>query len=219
VTTSAAETPTIEPIRRAPMHRMHATLGARFERVGGWDVPAAYPDAAAELDALTDGIAIADVTARGKIDVQGDVDAVFTAAADDLLRVRISGSWGLLLDSPGGPVRAAELEASVGAAATVTDVTDLYAGFVLAGPRLPDLLAMLTPFDPASLEAGGAVGTMFAEVRAVLVRRDLAGEPVEAYVTSDHGRYVFDTLLTVAGHLGGRPVGWTQLHHWGWRAC
>ena len=36
----------------------------------------------------------------------------------------------------------------------VTDVTHLFAGFALAGPRLPDVLARPTSWDPASLARG-----------------------------------------------------------------
>ena len=47
------------------------------------------------------------------------------------------------------------MQAAVGTAAMVTDVTHLYAGFVLGGSPLSDALARLTSWDPATLASAG----------------------------------------------------------------
>ncbi len=67
------------PTRKTPMHDWHAGRGAVFENVGQWKRPRHYPSAGETLQAAVDreclavrrGVAIADVSTLGNIDVQG----------------------------------------------------------------------------------------------------------------------------------------------------
>ena len=205
------------PVKRSPAHRMHEALGARFIEEGGWLVAASY-EGAEETAALRDSVGVADVTARGKIDVRGEIATlVQSVVAGGALVARISEDWALIIalaDGVGDRVRA--LEAQAGATATVTDVTHLYAGFVLAGPALPDVLSRLTGFDTDSLAPGSAAGAPLAEIPAVVVRRNLDVPAVEVYAASEFGRYLWETLLFKARALGGGPAGWDALRSLGW---
>jgi glycine cleavage system aminomethyltransferase T len=206
-----------EPIMRTPAARMHAELGATFAREAGWELPAVYGDPEAERRALRESVAIADVTPRGKIDVRGRIDAALPVGGDGELVARISDTWALLLASP-GPMgeRAAKLETGAGGAAMVTDVTHLYAGYVLAGPRLPEVLSRLTSFDPDSLSAGEATGAPIAEVRGVWRRAELGFPLVEVFVAAEFGRYAWRAMSRVVRDLGGIPAGWEALRAEGW---
>ena len=73
-----------EPIRRSPLARTHADLGAVADREAGWELVAHYGDEAAERTTLRERVAVADVTARGKIDVRGSLDGALSAAGDVL---------------------------------------------------------------------------------------------------------------------------------------
>ena len=99
----------------------------------------------------------------------------------------------------------------------VTDVTHLFAGIALIGPRLPEVIERATSWDPATLARGDATGAPIAEVRALVVRRDIAAVVLEVYVATELARYVWEALSGVVGGLGGAPVGWQALRAEGWR--
>lgn len=205
------------PLMRSPVSRLHGELGARFELEAGWEIPSSYGDPDKERALLLEQVAVADVTARGKIDLRGRLDAAVALATGAELLARISDQWALLL-APPGPVggRVGELEARVGSAAMVTDATHLLAGFVLAGPRLGDALARLTGWDPSTLAPKEAAGAPIAQVRAVILRRDLELPAIEVYVATEFARFVWRTILGVVQGLGGGPAGWTALREQGW---
>jgi glycine cleavage system aminomethyltransferase T len=205
-----------EPIRRSPLARSHADLGAVPDREAGWELVAHYGDEAAERMALREGIGIADVTARGKIDVRGALEGPLSAAGD-VLTARVAEDWALLLSEPGGEdVLVPKLGSAAGPGAMVTDATHLFVGFAIAGPDLPEALARLTSWDPASLAAGEATGAPIGDVRAVVVRRELSLPVLEAYVATEFARYAWETVLDAVRRSGGGPVGWRALRAEGW---
>ncbi len=59
-------------MKRSLLHTHHTQLGASFEEVAGWEVPAHYGDVAAEHRAVRQAVGIADLSNRGKIRVTGD---------------------------------------------------------------------------------------------------------------------------------------------------
>ena len=118
-------------------------------------------------------------------------------------------------DAEGRLIRA--IEPVAGAGAMVTDVTHLFAGVALAGPALPELVERATSWDLSTLAPGAATGAPFAEVRALLVRRDLPFPVLEVFVAMEFGRYVWETLSGIVSSLGGAPAGWQALRAEGWR--
>lgn len=205
-----------QPVARSPVHHLHEQLGATFRREGAFDLPAAYGDPDGERRAIRAGLAVADVSARSKVDLRGPVDDILPRlpSAPDLLRARLSAQWALLLSGPAtgdGYLRAAEAAAGVEGMATAA--TSVYAAFALAGPRVPDLLARLTAFDVASLPAGAAAGTQLARISAILIASPASApwKGIELVVPSEYGRYVWETLLRAGHTLEARPVGWDAL--------
>ncbi len=205
-----------EPIRRSPLGRSHADLGAGPDREAGWELVAHYGDEAAERARLREGVGVADITARGKIDVRGSLEGALSGAGD-ALSARIADDWALVLSEPGGEeVLLPKLGSAAGAGAMVTDATHLFVGFALAGPELPEVLARLTSWDPASLAEGEATGAPIGDVRAVVVRRDLPLPVLETYVATEFARYAWETVLGAVRRAGGAPVGWSALRGEGW---
>ena len=88
----------------------------------------------------------------------------------------------------------------------VTDATHLFAGYALCGPALPELLARTSGWNPATLAPGAATGAPIADVRAIVVRRDLEVPVLEVYVATELARYVWETLHG-GGDLARRPCG------------
>jgi glycine cleavage system aminomethyltransferase T len=190
--------------------------GAVFEEEAGWEIPASFGDDAAERAAVRDRVAIADVTARAKVDLRGRLPESFPLPAATVI-ARVSEEWAVLLGGPDAESRLIRtLEAVAGPGVMVTDATHLFGGFALAGPELPSVLERMTSWDPATLAPGEATAAPIAEVSAVMVRRDLAFPVVEVYVATESARYVWEVLAGVVSELGGAPVGWRALGAEGW---
>lgn len=217
MTGSIAQAPAALPILRSPLASIHSSSGADMVTDGGAEWVRSYGDPERERATIHEGIGLADVTVRAKIDVRGDVDRALSPLPGDVV-TRIAGDWALSFSPPGSVTeRVASMQATAGASAMVTDVTHLYAGFALAGPSLSDALARLTAWDPSTLESGDATGAPIADVRAIAVRREASVPILEVWVAMEFARYAWRSILEVVEHLGGEPVGWEALREQGWR--
>jgi aminomethyltransferase len=67
------------PVRQSPLHDRHASLGAKFSRFGGWDMPLEYAGGGVlkEHAAVREGVGVFDVTHLGKVSVRGPGAADF----------------------------------------------------------------------------------------------------------------------------------------------
>jgi glycine cleavage system aminomethyltransferase T len=203
-------------IRRSPAAGSSSRLGAVFVEEAGWEIPASFGDDAAERVVIRDRVAIADVTARAKVDLRGHLPAGLPFPAATVI-ARISAEWVVVLGGPDAETRLIGAIAPLaGPGAMVTDVTHLFGGFALAGPDLPAVLERTTSWDPTTLAPGEAAGAPIAEVRALMVRRDLSVPVLEVYVATEFARYVWEALSGVVSGLGGAPVGWQALRAEGW---
>ena|GEM_PF-1692285 len=205
-------------VRRSPIASVHAELGARVDTTAGWEIVNTYGDLAAERTALREVVGLGDVTPRGKIDVRGAIAGPLQGAGGGIL-AQLSDDWALVLTEPDAElvVMSAMEEQTEGSSVTVTDVTHVYAGLVLAGPASADVCARLTSWDPATLGSGEATGAAFAEVRVVVLNLPGGELPtLEFFVAAEFGRYVWETVAGVVARLGGRPVGWDALRAEGW---
>ena len=216
-TSSIAHAPTSLPLLRSPLASIHASFGADVVTEGGAEVVRSYGDTYRERATVADGVGVADITVRAKIDVRGDVNLALSPVPQDVV-ARIAGDW-VVLFSPPGPVteRVASMQAAGGTSCMVTDVTHLYAGFALAGPSLPDALARLTAWDPSTLDVGAATGAPIADVRAIVVRREVSVPLLEVWVAMEFARYAWRSIIKVVERLGGEAVGWEALREQGWR--
>lgn len=216
-----------QPVMRSVVHRRHAAIGAAFEKRGAWSVPALYGSVDQEIAALSAMLGFADISARGKLHLSGAVDDYIqnlTGEALEPLRTapvvsggmvaRIARDWALALLSPSAEGEVMRtLEQQQGEGAMATDVTGALCGFLVAGPRLEDLLARTVTIDLADLRSGRCATANWARIPATLVMKDLPEPAVEIYVSTDHGRYAWDVLQ----RLAGAPVGWRALEAWGWK--
>jgi glycine cleavage system aminomethyltransferase T len=232
-----------DPVMRSPLQRTHENLGATFGRDGDWAYPARYAEAteARGRYALTDGVAVTDISARGMVDVRGAIGGLFTRIArlsegwqpGEIVPLEpapseeypgfiapISDIWAILFCPPASvETRLEELEAPVAEGLTmVTEVSSQYSGMALFGPRAFDVLARATEFDLAELEPGTAVATRMLEINGMLLHRDLGHDRtvVELWVSSSYARYAWETVLAIGGPHGAAPVGRDALSEQGW---
>jgi aminomethyltransferase len=217
-------------VMRSPAHRIHAAMGGVFERRALWDVPGLYGTEQHEVEALEGALGFADVSARGKVHLSGAVDTLIRSltggAVEPLgtapasaggLVARMARDWALALVPPSTETAVLAEIGDGPAGAMATDVTSAMCAFLIAGPRLDEFFARSITLDPAQLRPGRCAPATWSRIPAVLVMRDLPAPAVELYVSSDHGRYAWETIRRLAGHLNGSPVGWRALEAWGWR--
>jgi glycine cleavage system aminomethyltransferase T len=224
---TSAEDRSDDPVMRSALHRKHAALGATFERRGAWSVPSAYQEADSEVGALSTELGFADISARGKIHLSGEVDAYIRSltgspvdplhtapASSGGMVARLARDWALTLLAPSAEADALRtLERQQTSGALATDVTGAHCGFLVAGPLLDAFLARTVNADLTDLVPGRCLATNWARIPAVLVARELPSPAVEIYVSSDQGRYAWEVLQ----RLAGIPAGWRALESWGWK--
>jgi hypothetical protein len=135
-------------------------------------------------NALTaDGAGIVrDVSALGKLELRGDVDAVRAAEGEELVRLAPGRA---LLITQGSP--AAARERLGGGGVRVYDLTGSLAALEIEGDAL---LRRLTELD---LEALPATGPVARGVPALIQRLD--GERFRLFVPQELGHYVCETVL------------------------
>jgi glycine cleavage system aminomethyltransferase T len=208
------------PVMRSPLAEPHRRLGAEFAVQGGWEVPLSYGDVERERRAIHEGLGIADITARGKIDLRGAVDSSLANLLQtrNAQLARLSRDWALVF-TPAGSLKSALhlMEQAADRLTMVTDATSIYAGLALVGPRVPDVLLRLTATDLGQLKPGHSVATQMLRIPAILLRRDLRVMVVEAYVGSEFARYAWEAIFTAGHPLEPDAVGWDALRAEGWR--
>jgi len=208
------------PVMRSPLTEHHRSLNAQLAMEHGWEVPRSYGDVEREGRAIREGLGIADVTARGKIDLRGAVDSSLANLLQtrNAQLARLSRDWALVF-TPAASLKSALhlMEQAADRSTMVTDATSIYAGLALVGPRVPDLLLRLTAIDPAQLTPGHSVATQMLRIPAILLRRDLPSMVVEAYVASEFARYAWEAIFTAGHPLEPDAVGWDALRAEGWR--
>ena len=171
-------------IRRSAAARLSSRRGAVFVEEAGWELPASYGDDAAERAVIRDRVALADVTARAKVDVRGRVQGTLPLP-EDALPARISPSWTVVFGPPDAEASMIDaIGAETGPDVSVTDVTHGYAGFALLGPDVPRVLERATAWI-LHAGAGGAAAAPVVEVPALIVRRSCRFPSSRSSSTSD----------------------------------
>jgi glycine cleavage system aminomethyltransferase T len=219
------------PVMRSAAHRSHVDLGATFALRGAWEVPTSYGSEPAETEAIRNGLAVAEISARGKLHLSGAVDSVLsrmTGAAVEPMRTaaitsggtvaRVARDLALALFEPSAETDAlAAIEAELTQDAMATNVTSAMSGFLVAGPLLDQLFARGMSVNVDEIQPGRCLAARWAQIPAILVVSTLITSMVEMYVGSEYGRYAWRTLLDLSHRLGGIPVGWKSLDSAGWR--
>ena len=207
-------------VMRSPIIARHRQLGATFAIEDGWEVPRHYEDVERERMAIREGLAIADITARGKIDIRGRIDSALASLPQTrgATLARISRNWALVLTPAASLADSlALLTTAASRDTTVTDATSIYAGIALLGARVPDLLSRLITANPHRLLHGECLATQLLRIPAILLGRELPFTVVEVYVPSEFASYAWDAIFRAAHPLGSEAAGIEALRAQGWR--
>ena len=211
------------PPAASPLEAKLREAGARFEERDGWRVAAGFGSPAGEAEACRTGVAIADRSAMGKLELQGRpetleaaIERVVTggaprpgelAAFGDGLLWRSSADRALAVCEPAAAlgVRGLLEEARDGCA--LVELTAGLAALELRGPRARELLERLTAIDvrPEVLPVAGVLAGALARVPAALLRPE--AEAFLVLVASPEAPDAWEIVLDAGAPLGLRVVG------------
>ena len=159
----------------------------------GWRTPAVFTSEQDEAALVRQGAGLSDVSWTTKLDLKGPgLNAL--PALGERARSWSLGPTHLLVTCD--PNALPSVSSSKGV--WVTDVTSVFAQFLLAGPAARDVLCKLTSLNVSekALPDSDCGQASVAHVRAIILRRDLG--PLPAFyllVSREYGESVWDSLL------------------------
>lgn len=226
------------PAKVTPIHDVSKELGAHFIESAGWRVPGRYGNLEEEEAAARQSVALADVSASGKITVEGRSAGSLLQMAwavselaigqgekqGSRLVYRLRDDQYFVHLEPGaeGPA-IMKLHGAAnenGKLVAISDLTHGLAELRLIGPRSGELLARLCGLDfhPSQFPDLTAKHSGVAKTRQLVVRRDVEvgdGEPIPAYSlvgTPSLAVYLWQTIREAGNDLELRPIGQLALN-------
>ena len=168
----------------------------------GWQTPAAFSSEQDEVAQVQRSAGLADVSWTAKLDLKGPGVNTLPALNPH------SRSWVL---GPGHLLVTGDADAGRDLPGVwVTDVTSVFAHFLLAGPRSRCVLRKLTSLNvsDSALPNLGCGQASLAHVRAIILRQDLGSAPAfHILVSREYGESVWDSLLHAGREFDVAPFG------------
>ncbi|RMH04434.1 MAG: aminomethyl transferase family protein [Nitrospirae bacterium] len=223
-------------MKQSPLHDRHCALGAQFERLGDWDMPAHYGDPIKEHLAVRQGLGIADLSARGKLLVVGDdrISWLQSILSNDLRPLQPGqGLYSTLMSHKGKIltyVRVYVLEDSVlledvgeigdttfqtlrkyllyGTKAKLRDSTESWSALLVSGHNAPTLLAHTFSCQLDALTPLSFVSLTIEGQHGLIARTEETGElDYEILAPAPVIPLVWDRLWATSQSLGLCPFG------------
>jgi len=200
-------------IRHTALFHLHQRAGASLREHHGWQVPAYFAGAQKEADQLSGSAALGDVSWMTKLDLKGHGLKTPPVVSD-------GRAWGLgqrhylvTCEPPASDAVMAKLRTSyLPQEIYITDVTSVYAQFLLAGPRSQDILRKLTSLNARNLQNLGCGQASLAHVHSTVLRDDMQGIPAfHILVSRDYGESVWEAILHAGHEFHLSPFGFEAL--------
>lgn len=223
------------PVKQSPIYSQALKMGARFAEGAGWEIPALFSMPEAEETAACTHVALADVSDRGKIFVEGRTAETILSLSNPLAvgeGVEQNGRYTFRLrpdqffvSTTAEDVEAvtAELTAAAQNAAELITVTDLSHGrsqLLVIGPKAAELLGRLCGLDfhDSQFPNLAARQSSVAKTRQLILRHDYNTQdtsplPVYALIGSRSlAAYLWQTTLEAGRDFQIIPVGQETLN-------
>jgi len=194
-------------IRQTPLFHAHERAGASLAEHHDWQVPAYYTWAQKEAEQLLKSAGLSDLSWMTKLDLKGwglkTPPAVGAARAwclspqHYLVTCEPPKREAIVANLSSFP---ASRDLSLPPPVYITDVTSVYAQFLVAGPRSREVLRKLTSLNVSAIDnlASGQAG--LAHVHSIVLRDDLDSVPAfHILVRREYGESVWEAILH-AGH-------------------
>lgn len=212
--------------RHSALFHVHQHAGASMMEHYGWQVPAYFSWAQKEAEQLTKSAAVGDVSWMVKLDLRG-YGLKAPPAVEGGRAWHLGQQHYLVTCEPPAIDRVLSLlrafpatpDLSLPSPVYVTEVTSVYAQFLLAGPRSPEVLRKLTSLNIGALENLGCGQGSLAHVHSTILRDDLGSLPsFHILVSREYGESVWEAILHAGHEYQLAPFGVKALEFLGGRA-
>ena len=219
----------LSPVKKSALQHKQLAMGAHMVERDGWRQPAFYSSVDQESLLLNTGVGVYDISASGKLLLQGNDLAcllrnIFSAdeapAVGEVRRLsrpargrlaRLTADEYLLLcDAAELPKWTVSLGESPPDCVHVFDHTSGLAGVRLTGPKSDELLSKLSELDtsPATFPNLHCAQTKCAEIHGTLIRTDLGPLPsYDLYFSREFGEYMWEAIFHAGEEFGAAAVG------------
>ena len=216
----------------SPIHGPAKKLSAQFVEIAGWQVPQVYLSVEKEVAAARNGVALADATSTGKLQIEGQssetVIQTTRASSPAIIGQGVISDFGhiyrlrndqFFIHSPPGTVGSAiqrliEVTRERSETVTVTDISHGRADLLLVGPDSPNLMSRLCGLDFHSdrFPDLSAKHSSVAKSRQLTLRHDMGEIPAYSLIGARSlGAYIWETILEAGHDLGIIPIGQSAL--------
>ncbi|MCS6896938.1 MAG: aminomethyltransferase family protein, partial [Nitrospira sp.] len=223
-------------MKRLSLQDQHLQLGASFEEVAGWEVPAHYGDAKAEYQAVRQSAGLADLSYRGKVRITGDdrIKWLQSIVSNDILPLQPGqGCYSSLLNHKGkmltyfrlyvqadsvmiedvgeiGEVTYQTLRKFLlyGTKAKMEHCTESWGLLLVSGPQAPTIVQSAFDVDVADLKPVTFVTVRVGTQTALAMRTEETGEiDLEVMLPVDALPAAWNRLWEAGRPYGITPVG------------
>lgn len=223
-------------MKQSRLHTQHAQLGASFEDVAGWTMPAHYGDVVAEHHAVRRSVGLADLSHRGKIRVTGEdrIKWLQSVISNDILPLQPGqGRYSSFLTHKGkmltyfrlyvqsdavmledvGEIGDTTFQALrkfllYGTKAKMDNCAESWGLLLVSGPRASAVVQSAFGVDVAGLAPVNFVTAQIGGQSALVMRTEETGElDVEILIPADGLVTAWERLMEAGAPHGIKPVG------------
>ncbi len=223
-------------MKHSRLHEQHLKLGATCDDVAGWEMPLHYGKAEAEHAAVRNGVGIADLSHRGRLNVTGDdrIKWLQSVISNDILPLKPGqGIYSSFLSHKGrmltyfrvhvladslmledvGEIGEVTLQALrkfllYGTKAKMENCAGTWGLLMVSGPKAPDLIKTAFGADVGGLKPLSFITHEIAGQQALLVRTEETGEiDIEVLIPADGVIPAWEQLWSVGRSMGLTPFG------------
>lgn len=223
-------------MKHSRLHTQHLQLGATFEEVTGWEMPAHYGDWRAEYQAVRQAVGVSDLSHRGKIRVTGDdrVKWLQSVISNDILSLQPGqGRYSSFLTHKGkmltyfrcyvqtdavmledvgeiGDATHAALRKFLlyGTKAKMENCAESWGLLLVSGPKAAQTMKSAFGVDCSDLQPVNFVTAQIGGQQALVIRTEETGEvDLEILLPAEAIAAAWNTLLETGAASGIKAVG------------
>jgi glycine cleavage system T protein len=225
-----------KPFKRSQLHVQHGQLGALFEEITGWEMPAHYGDIEDEHRAVRQAVGIADLSHRGKIRVTGEdrVKWLQSVISNDILPLQPGqGRYSSLLTHKGkmltyfrlylqteavmledvGEIGDATFQTLrkfllYGTKAKMENCTESWGLLLISGPKAPQVMHAGFGVDVTDLQPLDFVTAQIGGRHALIIRTEETGEvDIEILLPADNLATAWKHAMQAGAKFGIKAIG------------
>lgn len=223
-------------MKQSRLHNQHVQLGASFEEVTGWEMPAHYGDWLVEHRAVRHSVGLADLSHRGRVRVTGEdrVKWLQSIISNDILPLTVGqGLYSSFLTHKGkmltyfrcylfansvlledvGEIGETTFQALrkfllYGTKAKMENCAESWGLLLVSGPKATQVVRSAFGVDVHDLRPVNFVSAQIGGQPALVIRTEETGEEdLEILLPSDAIVTTWERLMEAGGPHGIKPVG------------